>query len=349
MPLPLRKKAPAKRRAAPKKVARKPASKRTAPKKRVTSKTTIRQQNLGQQTESSVTLYHGKPDSRAPILKAVGMSNQYVYTSSNYISTAGINNRNAWAQTKIAKLGDLQTIGQILAPRNADDANQLPPARYLLESCEHNCKISNVGQANVRLQIMYVRAKRDLYQTMNYTSPDGFAYEWDGTPLTAVQQGVEAAASGPRVNGSRWYIPGIDATESPIFKSYFSVLKRTDVLLAVGGTHTLHNKMFYNRVLDGSIYGQNETMVGVMGVTDYLLFKAEGQTGIIAAFEGNPARVTTAQCQIALTENHDYKFLQIANSKSYLDTADPLTASTEVVNVISGSTGSGVQAVGLAP
>jgi len=270
------------------------------------------------------------------------MINHYLDTLSVTRPTKGATGRQAWSQSEISPQADLRDIAQYLAPRQSD--SEVPPARYLLHDCVHNLKLSNVGQGTVRLSIMHCRAKRDLYNSMNYTSPAGLVYAWDGGPFTAVQQGIAAATSSGVTGAVGFLIPGVDETESPIFNQYFSVLKRTDVLLAVGGTHRLETKVTYDRLLDGSVYGNSE-LRGVLGVTDFLLFKAEGQTGVINATE--PPQITIAACQIAYTENWDYSFIQVANSKQFLNVTDPIGSSGFVANVISGATGSGVAATGL--
>jgi len=328
---------------AARKPARKPAPKRSALKKRTNTTTTIRQQNLGSQTENKVVLRTGRPDSRASIFKAVGTMNHYVDTAAGTLTTGGFNGRQAWNQCELATIADLAEIGNLLAPRAGGDS-QVPPARYMLNNLVHNCKFSNVGQATVRLQIIHCRAKRDLYQAMNYTSPNGISYDWNGLPLSAVQQGVEAAATGPTTGGVRFVIPGVDETESPIFNAYFSVVKRTNVLLAVGGTHRIETRVSYDRVLDASVF-QNGNMRAVLGVSDFLLLKAEGQTGVVA--DTDPVLITIAPCQIAYTQNWDYSFIQVANSKQFLDVFDPITATGARADVISGALGTGVSAIGL--
>jgi len=313
------------------------AARRAAPKN-----VTVRQQNLGQQTESTVVLKHGRPDSRASVMKAVGTPNQWVYTASDTISTVGIPGRQAWNWTSIADVPDLMSIGDFLAPRAA--GSQTPPARYLLNKCQHNMKISNLGQANVKLTLFHIRNKRDVYTNMDYISPSGFTYSWNGTPTDAVRQGVQAANQGPTTGGVGYLIPGVDETESPIFNAYYSVIKKTEVLLAVGGTHKLTTNLHYDRVMDASVYGNSE-LSAIMGVTDYILMKAEGQTGV--ENDGVGPRVTIAQCQIGYTENFDYTFIQVQNAKRFLDINDNITAVGGTVTVISGSTGAGVSAVGL--
>lgn len=305
------------------------------------SNAVIRQQNLGQQTENTVSFKRGRSDSRAKMMKAVSTTNQWVYQASDKITTAGVSGRQAWNYTDIAVQSDLQNIGDLLAPRGA--GSQTPPARYLLQKCQHNIKFSNLGQANVKLIVLHVRAKRDLYTNNNYTSPSGFVYNWQGTPVQAVQQGIAAAAQQPTTSSTAYLIPGMDESESPLFNSYFSVVKKTEVLLAVGGTHKITTNVSYDRVLDASVYCNTE-MTGILGITDFLLMKAEGQTGVST---DGPSLITVAPCQIGYTENYDYTFSQVVGAKKFLDFTDEITAAVQPVSVISGSTGSGVTATGL--
>ena len=304
----------------------------------------MRQQNLGQQTENKVALSHGRPDSRSAIMKAVSPLCHLIDTGSGTLTTEGANGRQAWGYAQIAGVQDLLDIGTYLALNNPTAAHRNPPASYLLSKCEHNLKFSNVGQGNVRLTIIHCRAKRDIFVNMNYTDPTSNQYQW-GTIVEAVQQGVEAAAGGPTTSGSRFLIPGVDETESPIFTKYFSKVKTTEVFLSVGGTHTLKTHVNYDRVMDASVYG-NSQLDSVLDATDYLLFKAEGQTGIIGTGE-EIRTVTIAPCQLAYTQNWDYSFVQVQNARKYLQVTDPIESNADVVNVISASTGSGTTTVGL--
>lgn len=337
------KKRPAKKPAAAKRPAVKRAPRAPAAKPRAGSSLVIvKQQNLGQQTSNKVSLNAGKPDSRAKILKAVSPMCHYVNTGNGTITTEGYNGRQAWAYTQAADITDLQNIGTFLSLNNVPSSLQrAPPASFLLHSCEHNLKFSNVGQATVRLTVMHCRAKRDIYKTMDYTSPNADVYEW-GTIVDAVQQGIEATNAGAVAGGVRYLIPGNDETESPIFNKYFKKMKTTQVYLAVGGAHTLSSHFSYDKVLDASVYG-NGNLASALGITDFFLFKAEGQTGVIT--DGDVP--TIAPCQIAFTQNWDYSFLQVQNARRLATVSDPIESTTDVVNVISASTGSGVAATGL--
>jgi len=334
-------KRPARKSAPKKKMAKKPKAKASR-RKVANSSTAIRQQNLGQQTESSVVLRHGRPDSRASVMRAVSARNQYVYQTSSRLTTSGATGRQAWGFQPIANTGDLATIGNQLAQRLY--GTQAPPARYLLENCKVNLKFSNVGQANVKLTILHVRAKRDIYADMEYTSPSAVTYLWNGgDPITAIQQGVAAATAGSNTGSVAYLIPGIDETESPIFRSYYNVIKRTEIFLSVGGTHKLTTNCFYDRVLDASVYA-NVSMTDAFGITDQLIFKAEGQTGVL---RDEDQTMTISPCQLGYTIDYDYSFCQVAPARQALAVADLIGSTSTVVDVISGSTGSGVTATGL--
>lgn len=304
--------------------------------------TIIKQQNLGQQTVNKVLLNAGLPDSRAKILKAVSPMCHFVNTGNGRITTEGFNGRQAWAYTQISDMTDLNNIGTFLSLETVEvTLPRSAPATYLLHKAEHNLKFSNVGQATCRLTIYHCRAKRDIYTTMNYTSPNNDVYAW-GDIVESVQQGIEAANGGPLTSGSRYLIPGMDETESPIFNKYFKKMKTTEVYLAVGGAHTLQTHVTYDKVLDASVYS-NSNLASALGITDFLLFKAEGQTGVID--EGQVP--TIAPCQIAYTQNWDYSFLQVQNARRLQVVSDAITSTSAAVDVISGSTGSGVTATGL--
>jgi len=345
------------RKAAPKakKAYKKPKAK--GGRKPVASKVTVRQQNLGQQTENKVVLYHGIPDSRAKVMKAVSPLCHYVDTVSGALTTEGFNGRQCWGYIDLAGAQDLMDIGTLLAqqntkntgfsPPNPNPATVIPPAQYLLTRLEHNLKISNLGQATVRLSVIHCRSKRDVYNNNDYTSPNAQTYQW-GSIVEAIQQGVSASRSEATSSDNAYLIPGVDETESPIFNKYFKKLKTTEIFLAVGGTHTLSTNCLYDRVMDATLYG-NEQIGNILGITDVLLLKAEGQTGVTNPAEPSPLSppITIAPCQVGWTANWDYSFVQVTNARKFMKVTDAITATETVVTVISGATGSGVNATGL--
>lgn len=346
-----KRKAPAKKVYKKKAPARKPTGgKKALPK--AAAKTVVRQQNLGQQTDNKVSHTLGRPDSRARIMKAVSPICHYINTGKGVVTTQGTNGRQAWGYAMLSSVEDLNEIGDRLAFQNlpgVPTGTEVPPAQYLLSKLEHKIKFSNTSQANCRLSIIHCRAKRDMYNTMDYKAVNTAVYTWS-TIVDAVQQGIAAAFGGSTTGSVEYYVPGVDETESPIFNKYFQKLKTTEVFLSTGGTHTLQTNINYDRVLDASVYG-GPSLNCVLGVTEFLLFKLEGQTGIYYPDPNDPdpttAIVTIAASQVAYTQNWDYTAVQVMNQRRFGAVADPITAAGTDATVISGSTGSGVLADGL--
>lgn len=315
--------------------ARKPRARRSSPIKEV-----IRQQTLGQQTRSFCNMRAGKPDSRAKMMKAVGTPQNFITNSSDRISTEGIAGRQCWNDSRIADTLDLKSIGTYLAQNNAQNANTAP-ARYLLENVKHRVSFSNAGQANTKLTIYHCTARRDLYTSMNYVSPNSTVYPWVGdAPINAVQQGISAASGGVTVGSTAYFIPGMLPYESQIFNTHFRVHKETEVMLAIGGSHTLETNKSFNKVVDATVYGNN-LQAAMFGITEFLLYRVEGQTGV-----EDDASVTVAQSQVVYVESWDYRFTQLQTAPKNLNYIDIVEADENPVYVISASTGSSVEATG---
>jgi len=306
-------------------------------------KEVIRQQNLGQQTRSVCLLRAGRPDARAKIFKAVGAASNYVRTFTGPLTTSGVSGRQCWASLVMAPTTDLFEINERLAGRGSGTTfSNDAPTRYLLENCKQKLNISNVGQAATKVTFYHCTAKRDLYAVMDFTSLTGGQYSWAGIfPDNAVQQGVSAATNGPLSGSTSFYIPGVLPYESQIFNQYFKVHKETEVLLAVGGSHHIETNKSFDRLLDATVFGNTE-MAAILGVSEFILMRAEGQTGV-----QENGDITVAQTQIVYTCSNNYRFTQVQMSEKFLATQDNITADADAVNVISGATGDQVSATGL--
>lgn len=306
------------------------------------SKESIRQQNLGQQTRQTCLLNAGRPDTRAKIMKAVGTTCNYITNGKGAITTEGINGRQAWDDSVMANTDDMNAISVQLAGRSGV-LSAKPPARFLLENIKHRVQFTNASQANVKLAIYHCTARRDIYGTNTYTSPNGTTYGWSGYSLAnVVQQGVAAAVSGPTSGSSSHFIPGVLPYESQIFNQYFKVHKESEIMLAIGGTHTLETNKRVDRVLDATHYANSEK-VAMLGITEYLLFRIEGQAGLTDV----GGVVTVTPSQVIYTETWDYSFCQLESAVKFMFANDNIEANDAQVNVISGSTGGIVPAEGL--
>lgn len=313
------------------------------PRKQV--KEVIRQQNLGQQTRSFCNLRGANPDANAKIYKAVGAASNFIRTLTGDISTGGISGRQCWASLQMGAVNELVFINNQLAQRGSGAGTAFDaPTRYLLESCKQRVNISNVGQAATKLHIYHCTAKRDLYTSMDYVSLTSGNYGWaGGFPDNAVQQGVSAAVNGPTSGSTTYFVPGTLPYESQIFNQFFRVHKETEVMLAVGGTHLIETNKTFDRVLDLTVIG-NSNMTSILGLSEFILIRAEGQTGVQ---ENND--ITVAQTQVAYTYSNNYRFTQVQMSEKFLLFEDNITADADPVSVISGATGGAVAATGLIP
>lgn len=112
-------------------------------------------------------------------------------------------------------------------------------------------------------------------------------------------------------------------------------------MLAIGGTHLVETNKSYDRVIDATVY-KNGEMVSILGLTEFILMRAEGQTGV-----QDNSDITVAQTQIVYTYSNNYRFAQVQQSEKFLVLDDNITADTDAVNVISAATGASVTATGL--
>jgi len=267
-------------------------------------------------------------------MKAVTPSSNYLVTSQKTLSTLGYGGRCCWAQTALASRPDLKSIGNLLAVNDNQDINTAP-ARYLLENVSHALNISNLGNAPARVTMYHCRPKRELYYSMNYSNPAGTAFPWGGDPVTAVQQGLEAQSNGSTSGGVTFYIAGTVPTQSAIFKKYFQIHHETEVLMAVGSSHRVETNKHFDRVLDASVYG-NQYEYGVLGITDFILFKAEGVTGVEVDAAGNKSLTAV---QVGIVEDFNYRFTQCSQAQSIYSTQDNNTATNGGIQVVTPSAG----------
>ena len=334
---------PPQKRRAPRKPRSKPmtrkalvsAFKRKFPKRSAPHfKEVFKQQSLGAQTLNKVRIRSGRPDSRARIMKAVTPSSNYLITAQEQLTTSGYGGRCCWTYTTLASRSHLKSIGNLLAVNNNQDVNTAP-ARYLLENLSHALNISNLGNAPARVTLYHCRPKRELYNSMNYSNPAGTAFPWGGDPVTAIQQGLEAQSNGNTSGGVTYLVPGTVPTQSVIFKKYFQIHHETEVLMAVGSSHRVETNRHFDRVADATIYG-NQYETGILGLSDFILFKAEGVTGVEIESQGNKSLTAV---QVGIIEDFNYRFTQCSQAQSIYLVTDANTATTDGVNVVVPSSG----------
>lgn len=335
-------------RQAPAKLMRVPYAGKYASKPRGTRQI-IKQESLGGQTSNSLTLLPlTRRDTRARYIKAVSASSTYnrIIKFNILSGSTGVQGITA---SQIAPQSDLKLIADSLQNYLAtgDSNTGTPvnaPSRFLLENIHDVFDFSNRSTAPCTLKIYIVQAKRDTWRTgsnlMTYRSPNGAQVYWNGFPDDAMRAGIQAQSDPFQTTAGNddWLNPGMMPHQSTIFNNYFKVEKTVEVEMAQGGVHQLTLHSLYDKMIDASVYA-NEPLVGIAGVTRFLLFQAVGVPVVVS---GDSADMTTAAVNIGVIQTVRYKYTQ-ASSPATLSFQDDVEltqvafSSTAQVNPGSGS------------
>jgi len=290
------------------------------------NKLVVRQEGLGQQTESKMSLTRlGKLDSRAFLIKHIGEASTYLYTKTFDITSPIVGGvittgRQGTMSRYIAIQADLRNIGEslqnLLATGSSSSGSPInQPARYLLESAHAVYDFSNRSTAPCTLKMYIVSNKRDTWNppsgntldSMQYNSPNGAQVLWSGYPIDAFRAGIQATADpfqSAGVADSAWENPGTVPTNSPIFNQYFKIEREMEVEMSTGGVHRLELHVPFDKMVDASVYA-NTPLVGVRGVTRFLVFCAVG-----SPVKATDNTMTTAGVDIGCIETLKYRYTQ---------------------------------------
>jgi len=285
------------------------------------SNTVYKQESLGGQTQNTLKLAPLKrPDTRARYIKAVSAPSTFVGNADSLITSA-LSGLQSVGSFIICPQADLRQIADSLqnflysgSPASATPVN--PPARFLLQTAKDVFDFANRSSAPVTLKLHIVKCKRDTWYNseqsarMTYNSPNGLSVYWDGTPDDAFRAGIQAQSVPfqPLSANDDWLNPGIVPTQSVIFNQYFTIEKTVEVQLAQGGVHQITLDSYYDKVIDASLYA-NTPLVGIMGVTRFLMYTAIGAPVI----EGGTNNITSAVVDLGCIRSTKYKFTQTSS------------------------------------
>jgi len=318
---------------------KKPVAKRPA-KKTTSAKVIVRQQNLGQQTESRQLVKPLFSDPRAKVVKAMMLPSFFENSISDRIDapTSGLQ---TWGFATLANQATLAGISDNLQQNLGLSANP-GVSRYLLESATTDIGFSNLSTAPCTLNIYTCSVKRDTWfppissaDQMTFVNSAGVKYYWDGQPVSAIREGLNAAAGyTPGVNLALFNVASVPS-QSRIFKDYFKVSKTQTIHLAQGGNHMFRMTRKYDRFVDGSVI-KNQSLVGVAGITEFIVYSVVGSIGTDAV--GN---ITTNLGHIGLMQTTKIRYSAALSNQSNLleSSALPATGSVSIVNPGSGGTG----------
>lgn len=291
----------------------------------------IYQEALGQMTESRVAIGRKtSPDTRALAIKAVGVSSNYNKTDQFFI-TGTLPGTQVYSSFPFATQSALQGINTFIGTANGVTFNQ--PARFLLENVHLTYEFQNLSSAPASLKIYVIRPKRDtwvsLSDPMTFVAASGLTYPWTGYPESAIQQGYNAQVSA--ASGSNNYLnPAVAPTTVNLFNQYFAIDREVEVEMAQGGVHRLEVNRHYDKLCDGSIYG-NTPLTSIMGLTGILLFRVQGTP----VHDVTAGTMTMSIPNVGVVAQTNYRFTQVFS---------PIIASKDL-NAILGAPGDVLQTV----
>jgi len=320
---------------------KKPIAKSKRPTKRIASaKIVVRQQNQGQQTQSSELITAYRPDPRARFMKSVVVPQFYETTSANRIDVPapGIQ---GWSYAFIANQNVLANIG--LTNQNNQGLVANPAVgRFLLESASTEMNFSNFSTAPCHLRIYTVSCKRDTWyppdsatDKMQFANSLGTKYYWNGDPVSAIQEGLNAGTNFAPGTTTALENPVATPQQSSIFKQYFKIVKQQEIFLAQGGNHCFKLTRKYDRVVDGSIT-QNTSLVGLGGITEFIVYSVVGGVGAKA-----DTSVSFTQAHLGVIQTQKYRTSNcLGNLSNYTQLNNLVqTGPLDIVNPGSGGTG----------
>jgi len=340
----------AKKRVVKKSAAKKPGPRRVPAKRSVRPvrkhKELIKQESLGQQTESKLSFSVGRPDARARIMKAIGAPSFYMRNSELTLDGVGTGIQNVYTFFN-ADPTTLAEIGQQLS-NVTGMGTSTQPSRYLLENVHHRMVFSNNSTAPTRLKLFWISQKRDTWNgngtaySMQYVAPVGAVYKWDGSPQQAFDVGLEAESNVAPLTTLPSTIPGNTPTMSKLFNDYFKIEREEEVEMATGGVHTVEVNRKFDRVIDASVYSC-PPYLGIRGYSQWILAVSYGTPVRVTGSTPGVGPMTTSQVNIGCIEYKEYRYTQVQAAITTLNSGTVLTitdnSDTTAINPGSGASG----------
>lgn len=268
---------------------------------------------IGGQTASACRMPSGRGNEMTRAICNVGQKQRAMYNQVNeIIVTEGTQNYTQYShahQSILKKYADFYQ--NTPAARGQAGSTQLSNsvARFVLQSIRATHTIANQSNVPVLLKIYDIACRRDTQNVMDYTSPNGSIFNWNGSPGTAWDIGLNAASDTvipPAVDYSSQY--GVVPTGSAVFNKYFKITKQTTVELATGGIHRHSFSRTYNRLMDASVYGMTDGY-GIVGITDFQLVVLAGTP--VTLLGGDPildVGQTTSIAKVAIVTDTEAVF-----------------------------------------
>lgn len=296
----------------------------------------------GNLTNSSVVLLNQRPNRQVSTLKQVGAPNfftdQYPLRVDYAYGFQEVVDFNVGSTALLRKLTTL--------PVNVPGQTTNIPFRICIESYIGNLTMANASTAPVELCIYDIGLKRDIQTSLQIQGNATQVYDFGGGPASFWAAGSQMANNLPPIAagvGGAYRNIGASPFDSPLFKDYYYVKKRTHVLLSQGGIHRHSFTGKVNRLIDTTMLNQWQTAgPGVQSWTNgykgFSSFVMVVQKGLPVSDATEAANVTTSDTHVDYIMDYRFKWSYVLDHTLAVYNADTLTspASAQIINVGNG-------------
>jgi hypothetical protein len=230
---------------------------------------------------------------------------------------------------------ELNAINNQILAQNALSPGS--PTRFLLENLKMGLDFQNRTSVPCTLHVYFIKSKRDTWYTpgasgnMIFNPPNlMIGYPWQGDPITAWQQGYNSQVNA--ASGSATYLsPAVDPTAADLFNEYFRIESHHEVQMAQGGVHRIDFNHHYDKVCDGSVFGETP-LTFLRNLTGFIMIRVVGSP-VQDTTEGGIT--TTCPTSVSCVYTKSFRFTQIYTA----------TVASSDVNNLNVATGDVVQAI----
>lgn len=150
------------------------------------------------------------------------------------------------------------------------------PNRVCLESAQSELTFTNIMNAAVEVELYDIFLKRDVPTLSQFTTTSG-TYSWL-TIEGAIKVGAQAASGIAPAGSDPTEAIGATPFDSPVFKDYCRVVRKSHVMLASGASHRHQSLIGLNKLITRTAAG-NEDLTLLKGVSYGTLLVVRGVGG----------------------------------------------------------------------
>lgn len=193
--------------------------------------------------------------------------------------------------------------------------------RAIVETCQTELTFTNNANVAVELEIYDVMFKRDVPNTLSFSN-NTWTYNVAAPSITnLIEYGCKGITNANPLGTPVSIKIGVSPFDSPLFKSYCKVGKRTNVILSSAGSHRHVQLMHINKIAERGIEGSTNSYYSLRGWSYATLVKVKGVAGY--APEATPVTATVTPTFVQMYSSLRVKYSYVAdntNSATYTNT-----------------------------